>query len=177
MADHDNVLFSLIPQPPALIVFDFDGVFTDNAVYVDENGKEMVRCLRRDGLGVAMLRDRGVPMLILSTEANPVVAARGRKLELEVFQGCKDKAAFLKKLMAERGINPAQAVYVGDDINDLAAMRLVGCRGCPSDAHPAIMDIADLRLTRPGGHGAVRELCDLVLTAMENGAGAAKGIR
>jgi len=158
-----NNISSKVPTPVNLLVFDFDGVFTDNHVYVDEQGREMVRCSRADGLGVARLREKKVPMLILSTEENPVVAARAAKMKIETVQGCRDKAAFLQRHAAENGVDLGAVLFVGNDVNDLSAMRLVGCPVCPSDAHPQVKEISRLVLSRPGGDGAVRELCDMLL--------------
>jgi YrbI family 3-deoxy-D-manno-octulosonate 8-phosphate phosphatase len=155
-----------------LVVFDFDGVFTDNHVYVDEQGRETVRCSRADGWGVARLREKNVPMLILSTEENPVVAARAAKMGIEAVQGCADKAAFLRRCAAGRGIEPETVIYVGNDLNDLPAMQLAGFPVCPADAHPDVKKIARLTLANSGGNGAVRELCDMLLrhTAVQGAA-------
>jgi len=151
-----------LPQHPALVVFDFDGVMTDDRVWVDQDGREMVAANRRDGMGIAMLRKAGIPAVVLSTEENPVVAARCRKLGLPIQQGIKDKAAALSQLLAERQVDPAQVVYLGNDINDVPCFPMVGCAVVVADAHPAAFDQADMVLSYPGGHGAVRELCDLL---------------
>lgn len=152
-----------IPKRISLLVFDFDGVFTDNFVYVDEDGRESVRCSRADGLGISLLRKQGMNMCILSTEKNPVVAARGKKLELPVFQGCADKANFLKRYCEQENIPLSDVMYVGNDVNDTEAMELVGYSVCPADAHEQILKIAGLVLRNNGGCGAVRELCDYIL--------------
>lgn len=152
-----------LPRPIAMIVFDFDGVFTDNKVHVDETGRETVVCDRRDGLGIGLLRERGIPMLILSKEKNPVVAARGRKLGIEVAAGCDDKAAYLRDRLARDGIDAARVVYVGNDINDLEAMATVGFSAAPADSHPAVLKRAGMVLRARGGAGAVRELCEIIL--------------
>jgi N-acylneuraminate cytidylyltransferase len=154
---------SLLPSPLDAVVFDFDGVMTDNSVTLSERGEESVRCDRGDGLGIGLLRERGIPMLVLSKERNPVVSLRAAKLGLEVLQGVDSKAEALRRWLAERSLRPERTVYVGNDVNDLDPMRLVGCAACPSDAHPAVRSAAHLVLDRPGGRGAVRELCDAVL--------------
>jgi N-acylneuraminate cytidylyltransferase len=146
-----------------LLVLDFDGVLTDNAVWVLEDGTEMVRCDRSDGLGLAALAAAGVPVVVLSTETNGVVAARCRKLGLPCVQGVSDKAAALSAMLRDRGIDAAHVAYVGNDVNDLGSLALVGLPVAVADAHPAVLSIAALRLSRPGGHGAVREFCDLLL--------------
>lgn len=152
------------PGPIELIVFDFDGVFTDNGVYTGQDGHELVRANRGDGWGIARLRERGVPMIVLSTEENQVVAARCAKLGLECRHGISDKAAALADLLDQRGISRDRTIYVGNDVNDLGCLRLVGLPVVVADAHPDVLPAARLVLTRPGGRGAVRELCDLVLS-------------
>jgi YrbI family 3-deoxy-D-manno-octulosonate 8-phosphate phosphatase len=142
------------------VVFDFDGVFTDNRVWVAAGGHEWVACSRSDGIGLQALRDLGVPMMVLSTEPNPVVADRCRKLALPCEHGVADKGARLRALLAERNIDAAHVVYVGNDINDLDCLRTVGCPVVVADAHPAVRSVARIVLTERGGLGAVRELCD-----------------
>ena len=154
---------SAVPFSPALIVFDFDGVFTDNKVYTAQDGTETVMCDRRDGLGLGMLKAKGQDMFILSMEANPVVQARARKLGLEAKGGCTDKADFLTGYLREKGIAPHDMLYMGNDLNDYDAMKMAGFSVAPADAHPVIKDISDLVLATPGGHGAVRELCEYLL--------------
>ena len=144
-----------------LLVFDFDGVFTNNMVYVFEDGREAVRCSRQDGLGLAKMRRRGLAMCILSTEANPVVTARAKKLQLRCIQGCEDKGAALDALLAELGFTDRQLAFVGNDINDLPCLTRAGVPIIVQDAHPDVLAYGLYRTTAPGGHGAVREVCDL----------------
>jgi YrbI family 3-deoxy-D-manno-octulosonate 8-phosphate phosphatase len=151
------------PQDIGLIVFDFDGVMTDNRVYVDQDGRESVACSRGDGYGLEKLRNAGIPMLVLSKERNPVVAARCRKLQLECAQGIDGKAAYLARVLSERQISAGSVLYVGNDENDIEAMNAVGLPVAVADAHPAARRVAKLVLHSTGGHGAVRELCDEVL--------------
>jgi len=151
-----------------LVVFDFDGVFTDNAVYTDENGKEQVRCSRADGFGLQLLRKANVDTLVLSTEENPVVSARCRKLKLECIQGCPDKAAAFKELCELRAIKPETVAFVGNDINDLEIMRCVGFPIAVADAYPEVIAAAIWKTTKPGGFGAVREFCEHVYSAKVN---------
>jgi len=150
------------PERLDLIVFDFDGVMTDNRLLVFADGTEGVMCNRSDGLGIEMLRDAGVPMMILSTETNPVVAARARKVQLPVMHGIKDKAAVLRQHLEDHGIDAARVAYVGNDINDLACLKMVGLSVVVADAYPEVVEIANLVLRAKGGYGAVREFCDLV---------------
>lgn len=154
------------PHPIGLLVFDFDGVFTDNRVLVLEDGREAVACSRGDGMGLSMLRDRGMPMVVLSTESNPVVAARCRKLKLECKHGLEDKRAALVALAREKNVDLAHVVYVGNDVNDLGCMEAAGFAVAVGDAHPLALEKADFVLSRSGGSGAVRELCDLLLQQM-----------
>jgi YrbI family 3-deoxy-D-manno-octulosonate 8-phosphate phosphatase len=159
--------YSLAPNWPErveLVVFDFDGVMTDNTVIVTEAGGEAVRCHRGDGWGIARLREIGVPMVVLSTETHPVVAARCRKLHLTCHQGIDDKAAYLASYMRERQINPANVIYLGNDVNDLECLRMVGFPVVVADAHPSVIAVAKLVLSGRGGRGAVRELCDMILS-------------
>ena len=146
------------PRDLDLIVYDFDGVMTDNRVLVDQDGREAVFCNRADGLGVGLIRDLGIDQLILSTEANPVVAARAAKLKLPVLQNCADKAQALARLLAERGLDPARVLFLGNDVNDLAALRLVGWPAAPADAAPEVLALARYVTRAKGGEGVVREL-------------------
>lgn len=144
------------------LVTDFDGVHTDDAAFVDENGTEFVRVHRGDGMGVSRLAKAGFPFLILSKERNPVVARRAEKLGVEVLQGIDDKATALTAWMAERGLDPERVAYVGNDINDLPAFSVVGWPIAVADAHPRVHIAARVVLRRDGGAGAVREVCDLI---------------
>jgi YrbI family 3-deoxy-D-manno-octulosonate 8-phosphate phosphatase len=157
----------LLPKPVDLLVLDFDGVMTDDRVWVDQDGHESIAANRRDGLGIAALHRAGIPIVVLSTESNLVVTARCRKLKLEVIQGLADKTGTLERLIQERHLDPSHVVYLGNDINDLACFPLVGCAVAVADAHPRILSIADIVLTRRGGHGAVRELCDRIISDLE----------
>jgi len=150
------------------MVFDFDGVFTDNKVYVSETGLELVRCDRGDGLAINMLQSackgKAVDIFILSTEANPVVLARAKKLKLECVHGCNNKLAHLKERLSSRFNNIKQAlsgvVYLGNDLNDFEVMRAVGYSYAPTDAHEKIKSIATQVLPKKGGEGFVREFVE-----------------
>lgn len=153
-----------LPAQVELVVFDFDGVMTDDRVWIDQDGHEMIAANRRDGMGLAVLRKEGISAIVLSTEVNPVVAARCAKLQLPVSQGITDKASTLRRLLQELQVNPEHVIYLGNDTNDVPCFSLVGCAVVVADAHPSIINKADLVLTNKGGHGAVRELCDLIIT-------------
>jgi YrbI family 3-deoxy-D-manno-octulosonate 8-phosphate phosphatase len=144
-----------------LIAFDFDGVFTDNTVYVFEDGSEAVRCSRGDGMGLQRLKGLGIETLIISTETNPVVSARARKLKMRCVQKCEDKRAELEKIIQEMNISLAEVAFVGNDINDSACLKCVGLPIVVQDAHPDVITQALYRTKRRGGYGAVREVCDL----------------
>jgi YrbI family 3-deoxy-D-manno-octulosonate 8-phosphate phosphatase len=151
------------PARVELVVFDFDGVMTDNRVNVSETGLESVVCHRGDGFGLDRLRAAGVPMLVLSTEKNPVVAARCKKLKLEMSQGHDDKVAALRDLLTRRDIDPANVIFVGNDDNDLGSMEFVGFAVAVADSSPRVLAAADLVLAQKGGRGAVREFADRFL--------------
>jgi 3-deoxy-D-manno-octulosonate 8-phosphate phosphatase (KDO 8-P phosphatase) len=144
-----------------LVAFDFDGVFTDNSVYVFEDGSEAVRCFRGDGIGLGKLAQRGIQALIISTETNPVVSARSRKLGIRCVQACVDKRATLEAIVRDMGLSLTQVAFVGNDINDLPCLTCVGLPIVVQDAHPEVISYARYQTRAYGGHGAVREVCDL----------------
>lgn len=145
-----------------LIIFDFDGVLTDNAVFVFEDGREAVRCNRADGLAFDMFRAAGIPVAIMSTERNLVVRARGDKLKVPVIQAVADKGAAIQALAEERGVNLERIMFVGNDLNDLSAMRLVGYPVSVADGHETVRRTARIVLAAKGGEGAARELAEIV---------------
>ncbi|MBR5419958.1 MAG: HAD hydrolase family protein [Lachnospiraceae bacterium] len=145
-----------------LIVYDFDGVMTDNRVYVDQDGREMACVNRGDGLGVGLIRKLGYRQLILSTEVNPIVARRAEKLKLPVLHRVPDKATALKEYCANEGIQLSQVLFIGNDVNDLEAMKLAGYGGAPADAEPEILAVADWISTKAGGAGVIRELARIL---------------
>ncbi len=144
-----------------LVAFDFDGVFTDNMVYVLEDGTEAVRCFRSDGLGLQKLKKLGIETVIISTEANPVVSARARKLKIRCIQNCQDKRAVLDNRAQELNITLGEVAFVGNDINDLPCLECVALPIVVQDAYQDVVPAALYQTKRPGGHGAVREICDL----------------
>jgi len=155
-----------LPQTIAALVLDFDGVFTDDKVIVSQDGTESVRCSRSDGMGIGMLKKTGLPVWVLSTETNPVVQVRTSKLGIPSRQGLKDKGLALKQLLQEQGFDPLQVVYVGNDVNDLPCLELVGCAVAVADAHPEVLAQADLVLGHRGGDGAIREICEMIMEKM-----------
>ena len=145
------------------VILDFDGVLTDNRVYVMKNSREAVAYHRGDGWGIGMLKQAEIEVMILSTERNPVVSARAEKLGIECRQNCSDKTVATAELLEEKGVNPARVMYVGNDTNDAGAMALVGHPAAPADAHPSILKMAKTVTRANGGYGVVRELADLLV--------------
>ena len=157
-----------LPKKPAAVLFDFDGVMTDDAVYVDETGKETVRAHRGDGMGIEMLRKSGIPVGVISKEKNTVVMRRCEKLQIECIQGIDEKGAVIRRWSQDRKLDLAEVIYMGNDVNDLAAFDVVGYSAAPVDAHPQILASASIVLSKRGGNGAVRELCDLILATTDS---------
>ncbi|MCK9246520.1 MAG: acylneuraminate cytidylyltransferase [Anaerolineaceae bacterium] len=152
------------PSEVSHLIMDFDGVLSDDLVYVDQDGRESVCCSRSDGFGIDLLKEStATHPLILSREVNPVVSARARKLDIEVFQSVNNKDLALQALIKERNLDPAKIIYIGNDLNDLAVLPFVGYFACPADAHPQVIRQADIVLKHPGGRGAIRELVEKIL--------------
>lgn len=152
-----------------LVATDFDGVHTDGFVYQDQSGKESVRCSRRDGLGIEMLKRAGIKVCVISKETNPVVEARCKKLDIEFYQKIVDgdgKLQILKRILKENNLVPQNVLYVGDDINDLDCLKYAGVAITVLDHH-YLLDMCDYVTTRKGGDHAIREVCELLLTAQE----------
>ena len=152
----------MTPIKIKLIVYDFDGVMTDNKVYVDQNGNEMVQVNRADGLGVSEIKKLGIEQIIISTEQNPVVSTRAHKLSIPCLQGIENKKMALFDYCKENDIDLKNVAYVGNDINDKNVMENTGLTFCPADAHESIKNISDHVLKTKGGHGVIRELFDLI---------------
>ena len=151
----------------SLIVYDFDGVMTDNKVYIDQDGKEMVQVNRADGLGISILAKHGFEQIILSTEENIVVQKRADKLGIHCISAVDDKLRELKTYCKKREIYLENVLYIGNDVNDLESMKAVGWPLCPCDAHKSIRDISKFVMTTSGGNGVIRELLDII----KNGGG------
>ena len=144
-------------------VFDFDGVLTDNTVYLDENGKESVRCNRGDGLGFNILEKMGVKSYIISSEKNKVVSERASKLNVPLlYGGIANKSKILYDLSVRDGLDLSRVFYTGNDVNDFQAMKICGFSACPADSHPEIKKISKIVLNTSGGDGVVRELLEEV---------------
>lgn len=154
-----------LPEKIDLIVCDFDGVLTDNRVWTDQDGREMVAAFRSDSLRIGELREKGTEVMILSSEVNIAVAARAKKMGVEAVQGIgvKDKGRALREVLEQKNIRAENVVYVGNDLNDLACFEIAGWSVAVADAYPEVIRAADYVLSRRGGYGALRELCDLIL--------------
>lgn len=152
-----------MPEHVKLLALDFDGVMTDDRVFINENGVEMVVCKRADGMGISRLKKMGVRIIVISSEENPVVKERCKKLGIESIQGVGDKAEVLNAYMQTHGFKKEECVFVGNDLNDLPAFEVCGYAVAPSDAKRLVRARADIVLTKRGGHGAVREICEMIL--------------
>jgi YrbI family 3-deoxy-D-manno-octulosonate 8-phosphate phosphatase len=151
-----------------LVAFDFDGVLTDNSVYVFEDGREAVRCSRGDSLGLGMLAAAGVHTVIISKETNPVVTARAKKMKMRCIQNCDDKRTALEGLANELGLSMDEIAFVGNDVNDIPCLEIVGMPMVVADAHEDVLRYAAYRTTKVGGNGAVREICDLIMAVQRS---------
>ncbi|KJF71935.1 acylneuraminate cytidylyltransferase [Agrobacterium arsenijevicii] len=160
---HDRINMQRVGSIKALVT-DFDGVHTDDSVFVDQDGTESVRCSRSDGMGLELLRNAGLRLLILSREQNAVVKARANKLRMEAMYHIHDKLPALGKWRLENALEWSEIAYIGNDINDVECMKACGSSFAPSDAHQSAKEVAHMVLSRPGGNGALRELSDYLLT-------------
>ena len=132
-------------------------------VYVDEKGKELVRVNRGDGLAVAEIQKLGIGQVIVSTERNPVVSKRAKKLGIPCLQGISDKKTALTDYCEVENLSISSVAFVGNDINDSKVMQIASLSICPSDAHSSIQEISDFVLKTNGGSGVIREILDLIL--------------
>jgi N-acylneuraminate cytidylyltransferase len=153
-----------IPEKIDLVISDFDGVITDNRVWVDEDGTEFVAAYRSDSIGVQLLREIGVEVMILSSEPNRVVEARARKMDVQVIHGVgiHEKGRVMREVLEQKNIKAEHVIFIGNDINDLPCFEVAGWAVAVADAYPELIDAADFVLSKPGGHGALREVCDLI---------------
>ncbi len=150
---------------PELIISDFDGVMTNNCAYISQDGKEAVRVSRADGLGIAEIKKIGIPIVIMSSETNPVVQVRGQKLSVKTLTGVKDKGKATLELCAEMGVHRAKVLYIGNDINDSSALELVGHPVVTADCHYTLRNKGYYLLKTRGGEGVFRELFEILLAS------------
>lgn len=147
-------------------VTDVDGVLTDGGLYYGPRGPALKRFDVKDGMGLRLVREAGIALAWISGEAGPILEARAAKLKIrDVFLGVEDKADVLRRYLKAKGVDPSECAYAGDDVNDLGPLRMAGVAFAPADAVPAARKAAHWTSTRPGGFGAVREMCDLILAA------------
>ena len=145
-----------------LIVYDFDGVMTNNHTIVFEDGTEAVIISRADGLGVDIIRKYNIPQMIISTESNSVVSRRASKLRIDVLQNCKDKKDALVNICKDKEYDISKVIFVGNDLNDIDVMKMVGYPVAPYDAHPLVIDISIYVTKAKGGNGVIRELAEIL---------------
>ncbi len=159
-----------MPENVKLILCDFDGVVTDNFVLTDENGKETVSASRSDSMHIKTLREKGVETMILSSEPNPVVLARAKKMGVEAIHGIgmQNKGKVMREVLERKKVRAEDVIYVGNDLNDLPCFEIAGWSVAVADAYPEVIRAADYVLTRRGGRGAIRELCEMVLKRIES---------
>ena len=155
------------------IALDVDGVLTDGGVWWGPNGEEWKRFCFADIMGVSLARKAGLIVALISGEDSPLVDRFATKLFItDVEKGCKDKAAALRAIAERRGLQLSEMCFMGDDVNDLGAMRIVGLAAAPSSAVAPVREAAALVARQSGGNGAVRELIDAILAAKASGAAA-----
>jgi len=165
MVTPNNKLRRDMPKMIELVMLDFDGVVTDNRVWTDQDGKETVAAYRSDSILIKDLREKGIDVMILSSEVNPVVAARAKKMGVEAVHGMglQDKGRVMREILEEKNIKAENVVFVGNDLNDLSCFEIAGWSVAVADAYPEVIQASDYVLSKRGGHGAVRELCELIL--------------
>ena len=151
-------------QKPKILFTDFDGCLTDDRVWLNQDGEEFVAANRKDGLAVKRLKNLGIQIVITSTETNKVVLARGNKMGVEVLQGLSDKAVAIEQYLEQKNLSWNDVWYIGNDVNDLGAIRKAKFSICPSDAVKAVKKEVDLKLKTKGGYGVLSELA----TFLEN---------
>jgi N-acylneuraminate cytidylyltransferase len=154
-----------IPENIKLIITDFDGVITDNHVITDQDGRESVLASRGDSMHIKTLREKGIEVIILSSEPNPVVLARAKKMGIEALHnlGMEHKDHAMLHVLEQKNLKAENVIYLGNDLNDLPCFEIAGWSVAVADAYPEVLRAADHVLTKNGGHGAVRELCELIL--------------
>jgi N-acylneuraminate cytidylyltransferase len=158
-----------MPKKIELVIFDFDGVFTDNRVWTGQDGKETVASYRSDSIRINELREKGIDVMILSSEPNPVVEARANKVKVEAIHGVglQDKGRVIREIIEKKNVKAENVVFVGNDINDLPCFEVAGWSVAVADAYPEVIQSADFVLSKAGGHGAVRELCEIILKKLQ----------
>ena len=169
MVTPDNRRRRPMPDKIEFVLLDFDGVITDNRVWVDQDGREAVAAYRSDSVLIKDLHEKGIEVMILSSEPNSVVTARAKKMRVEAIHGVglQDKGRVMRQVLDEKNVKAENVVFVGNDLNDLPCFELAGWSVAVADAFPKVIQSADYVLSKRGGHGAVRELCELILNKLQ----------
>jgi N-acylneuraminate cytidylyltransferase len=154
-----------MPEKIELVLLDFDGVITDNRVWTDQDGRETVAAYRSDSILINDLREKGIDVMILSSEVNTVVAARAKKMGVDAIHGMglQNKGRVMREVLEKKNIKAENVIFVGNDLNDLPCFEIAGWAVAVADAFPEVIQSADYVLSKRGGYGAVRELCELIL--------------
>jgi len=163
---NNNILDKERLKKIKLLISDVDGVMTDGGMYYSESGEELKKFNTRDGMGIQLLRECGIKIAIVTKENTSIVERRAKKLKVdEIFQGIEDKLIVLEKLKNKYGLDYSEIAYIGDDIHDLECMKSVGFAACPADALDIVKMNAHYISKFTGGHGAVRDVCELIVTS------------
>jgi N-acylneuraminate cytidylyltransferase len=159
-----------MPEKVELIISDFDGVITDNRVWVNRDGTESVAAYRSDSIRIRELHEAGIEVIILSSEIDRVVEARSKKMGVEAIHGIgvHEKGLVMREIIEQKNVRAENVVFIGNDLNDLPCFEIAGWAVAVADAYPEVLRAADFVLSKPGGHGALRELCDLILKKRSN---------
>ena len=153
-----------------LFATDVDGVLTDAGMYYSESGEEMKKFNTRDGMGIKLLQRAGLITAIVTQERTKLVARRGEKLTIpEVHQGVMNKLELIREMAGRHGLSMDEVAYIGDDVNDLEALKAVGLSATPADGMPQVAAVVDYVCSKKGGEGAVRELVEMILEAQATG--------
>ena len=151
-----------------LFATDVDGVLTDAGMYYAESGDEWKKFNTRDGMGIKLLQRAGIITAIVTQERTKLVARRAEKLAIpELHQGVMDKLTVIREMAARHGLSLKQVAYIGDDVNDLEALKAVGFSASPADGMPNIAAAVDYVCQKKGGEGAVREIIEMILDAQQ----------
>jgi N-acylneuraminate cytidylyltransferase len=145
-------------QKPKIIFTDFDGCLTDDRVWLNQDGEEFVAANRKDGLAIKRLQNIGIQVVIASTETNKVVLARGNKIGVEVLQGLADKAESIEQYLKQNNLTWNDVWYIGNDVNDLGAIKKANLSICPADGVKKVRKTVDIVLKTNGGNGILSEI-------------------
>lgn len=147
-----------------LIIYDFDGVMTNNTVIIDQNGNESIIVNRSDGLAISEIKKYNIKQIIISTEKNPIVQRRAEKLNIPCINAVENKKTVVEYYINDLNIDKNKVIYVGNDINDLESMQFVGLPVAPLDAHESIKKICKFITKSKGGDGVIRDLLDILIS-------------